>query len=142
MVGPAGSPKVFYIVHAPKTQVEPSCRNRRVIQIAFLFEDTQGRFADPEVGRAKNHGTNARRLLDRTRGPSDPVSLLFVSGCPKVLVLLQASMSPSVRTELVPSFVTVTDQMGIRFGKTAGKKDGRGHMIPVATIEEGFKPPL
>src|SRR4029079_3263808 len=89
-------PKILEVVHPSESQVAPSRRHRRVVEISFFFQHAQGRFADPEVWCAKNDRADARGLLYGLGGSANPFPLLLVSGGTEVLAYFQAAVAPAL----------------------------------------------
>lgn len=132
-------PEVFQVVDSPKSHIESPGRNGGIVPIAFMFEDAEGGFADREIRRAEYDRANAGGLFHSLGCTADPFPLLLVSGCAKIFVVLQPSVGPSVRSQLVPAVMTVPDQMRIGFREAAGEEDRPLEMRSITEGQQHFE---
>jgi hypothetical protein len=122
-------------VDSAKSHIETSGRDGGVKAIAFILQDAESDFADPEIGSPEGDRPYPRRFFHGVRCKTDPFPLLFVSGHSKVFVILQSAVFPPVRAKLMPTPTAFAHQVRIGFGKTAGEEDGSLDPTTVAQVQ-------
>jgi hypothetical protein len=104
-----------------------------------MFEGSEGSFADREIGRPKDDGTNPGGLFYRVGCLTDPPALLLVTGRAEIFVVFQPPVSPSVRSQLVPTVMTVPDQIRIGFREAASEEDRPLEMSSITKGQQHFE---